>query len=80
MQPKRFKKLDVRGAIAQGIEPFPAIREHAQKLKPDEGLVVIAPFLPSPLIERLAGEGFQWRFERGAQNTWVVYFWRESAG
>jgi hypothetical protein len=80
MQPKLFRKLDVRSMIAQGIEPFPAIRAEVEGLKPEEGLQVIAPFLPSPLIERLAGDGFQSRIERGNQNCWVVYFWRESAG
>jgi hypothetical protein len=45
-------------------------------LKPDEGLIVIAPFLPSPLIEKLAGEGFSSKVERGNGADWMVYFWR----
>jgi hypothetical protein len=45
-------------------------------LKSDEGLIVIAPFLPSPLIEKLAGEGFSSRVERGNGADWMVYFWR----
>jgi len=35
-----------------------------QGLKPDEGLVIIAPFLPSPLIERLRSEGFESKLEQ----------------
>ena len=71
-----FKKLDVRPLIAKGTEPFAAIRERIDRLKEGEGLTVIAPFLPSPLIEKLGSEGFQSRVERQA-GAWVVNFWRD---
>jgi hypothetical protein len=54
----RFKKLDVRDRVGRGIEPLPEIRERVDKLKPDEGLIDVAPFLPSPLIEKLGSQGF----------------------
>ncbi len=41
-----------------------------------EGLVIITPFLPAPLIERLGGEGVASKVERGRGNDWIVYFWR----
>ena len=44
---------------------------------PNEGLSVIAPFLPSPLIEKLGSEGFQSRVERQVGGGWAVHFWRE---
>lgn len=74
----RFKRFDVRDLIRRGIEPFPEIRQRVDALKPDEGLIVIAPFLPSPLVERLGGEGFATKVERGRGPDWVVYFWREA--
>jgi hypothetical protein len=73
----KFKSLDVRPLIAQGIEPLPKIRAAIDALEPNEGLSVIAPFLPSPLIEKLGGEGFQSRVERRSGNSWVTHFWRE---
>jgi uncharacterized protein (DUF2249 family) len=73
----QFKRLDVRPLLARGEEPFPAIRRRVDALKPGEGLIVIAPFLPSPLIEKLGGEGFQSKVERGGGGEWIVYFWRE---
>ena len=73
---RKFKTLDVRPILAKGIEPFSKIRESVDELRPDEGLSVRAPFLPSPLIEKLAAEGFQSRVERQA-GGWTVYFWRE---
>ncbi len=72
----RFKRFDVRELISQGGEPFPQIRKRVDALKPDEGLIIIAPFLPSPLIEKLGSEGFASKVERGAGADWVVYFWR----
>lgn len=73
---KSFKRLDVRGLLARGVEPFPRIRERVNSLKTGEGLIVIAPFLPSPLIELLRSEGFVSKVERGEGASWVVYFWK----
>ena len=75
---KRFKRCDVREMIRGGIEPFPHIRERVAKLKPGDGLIIIAPFLPSPLIEKLGSEGFASKIERGTGADWLVYFWREA--
>jgi hypothetical protein len=75
----KFKRFDVRGLLKQGIEPFPQIFAKTQALPADEGLIIVAPFLPSPLIERLGGAGFASKVERGVGADWLVYFWREVA-
>ncbi len=75
---RQFKRFDVRELIRRGIEPFPEIRQRVDQIKPGEGLIVVAPFLPSPLIERLTSEGFASKLERGAGADWMVYFWREA--
>ena len=75
----KFKRFDVRGLLREGIEPFPEIFQRVQALGADDGLIVVAPFLPSPLVERLAGEGFASKVERGQGADWLVYFWREAA-
>jgi uncharacterized protein (DUF2249 family) len=77
MEARKFKTLDVRPILAKGIEPFSRIRESIAALKPDEGLLVIAPFLPSPLIEKLGIEGFESRVERQVGGGWTVHFWRD---
>jgi len=74
----RFKKFDIRPLFAHGVEPFPEIRKRVDALGPGEGLILIAPFLPSPLIEKLGSEGFKSRVERGQDGDWIVYFWRET--
>jgi hypothetical protein len=77
-RPNQFKKFDVRPALMRGVEPYPEIRKRAKALKPGEGLAIIAPFLPAPLIERLGSEGFKSKVERAGGGSWVAYFWRET--
>ena len=70
-----FKRFDVRPLLKRGAEPLPEILRRVQALTPDEGLIIIAPFLPSPLIELLGGQGFASKVERGDGGRWIVYFW-----
>lgn len=72
-----FKKFDIRKMLNEGMEPFPHIRKKVDSLKQGEGIAVVAPFLPSPLIEILRGEHFASRVERNADGSWITYFWRE---
>lgn len=75
----QFKRFDVRDLIRRGVEPFPEIRKRVDALKANEGLTVVAPFLPSPLIEILTSEGFSSKVMRGQGADWLVHFWREPA-
>ena len=71
----KFKRLDVRPLLKVGAEVLPVILEKVQLLKPDEGLMVTAPFLPSPLIELLSSQGLAFKVEPGDGGSWIVYFW-----
>ena len=75
----QFKRFDVRDLLRQGVEPFPEIRRRVNALGDDQGLIIVAPFLPSPLIELLGSEGFRSKVERGDAGSWIVYFWRDVA-
>lgn len=77
--PIPFPRYDVRPLLRAGIEPFPHIRKRVDALAANEGLTVVAPFLPSPLIERLKSEGFGSRVEPGGPGVWLVHFWRTPA-
>ena len=76
----QFKRFDARDLIRKGIEPFSEIRKRVDALKSDEGLIVVAPFLPSPLIEILTGEGFDSKVERGKGSDWIVYLSQQAQG
>ena len=73
----QFKTLDVRPLLAKGTEPRAAILKRVAEIGPGDGLEVIAPFLPAPLIERLRSEGFASSVERRADGGWAARFWRE---
>ncbi len=77
MIPTRFKIYDVRPNLAQGEEPFPLIRARVDALTPGQGITIIAPFVPAPLIELLKSEGFQAAMERRKDGAWAVNFWKE---
>lgn len=74
-----FKTLDVRLILTRGGDPLAKIRAAVDALRPGEGLSVVAPFLPSPLIEKLGSEGFQSRVERQLSGTWIAHFWRDES-
>ena len=42
-----------------------------------ESLVLVTPFLPSPLIEKLRADGFTAKPERTAAGDWRTLFVRE---
>ena len=77
MSAPKFKAFDVRPNLARGEEPFPLIRVRVDALKPGEGVTIIAPFMPAPLIELLKSEGFQSSMEHHTDGSWAVNFWRE---
>jgi len=74
----RFKRFDVRPLIGRGEEPLTEILKRVNAIECGDGLIILAPFLPSPLIELLGSQGFQSRVERGDAGGWIVYFWRKS--
>lgn len=76
MTAPRYRTLDGRPLLSGGTEPFSVIRNTVDSLKPGEGLLLVAPFLPSPLIEILQNEGFHARPERMADGSWHTYLSR----
>ncbi len=77
MSAPKFKTFDVRPHLARGEEPLPLIRARVDALQPGEGVTVVAPFLPAPLVELLKSEGFASTMERRADGAWAVNFWKE---
>ncbi len=75
--PRQFQKLDVRPLFRKGGEPFPAIMAKVNALSPEEGLELVAPFMPAPLVEMLGSQGFTADMERSEDGSWIVWFWRE---
>ncbi len=72
----QYQRLEVQPILERGEEPLPLIRERVASLPPGMGLLVVAPFLPSPLIDLLRDEGFQSKVIRDPRAGWQVYFWK----
>ena len=75
-EPRRTRTLDVRALIAGGVEPFPKIMQVIAGMAANETLLLVTPFLPSPLIEKLQSEGFDARPERRGDGSWQTSFRR----
>jgi hypothetical protein len=74
-KPQR-RQLDIRPILARGDEPYPWIRPLVMATEPGDELLIVSPFLPSPLIERLQSDGFEVRPDRGADGSWHTLFRR----
>ena len=75
--PRKQRIIDVRSMIANGQQPFPRIMTAVNALAAGEALLLVTPFLPSPLIEMLQGEGFEASPERRGDGSWQTRFRRE---
>jgi len=76
MPAQKNKRLDVRPLLARGENPCDVVEASLATLRPGQGLMVLAPFLPSPLIERLKAAGYSARAER-LPDGWRVDFARD---
>lgn len=74
----KSRTLDVRPIIAEGGSPLEKIMAATRSLGAQDTLVLITPFLPSPMIEKLQSEGFQARPERRSDGAWQTHFVRKS--
>jgi hypothetical protein len=77
LTPRTSRTIDVRAMISRGEEPFAPIMAAVAALGPSDDVVLVTPFLPSPLIEKLRLDGFHARPERLGDGAWQTYFTRE---
>jgi uncharacterized protein (DUF2249 family) len=80
VEKRKLRTLDVRPLFVAGVEPLPAILAALSALGRGESLLLITPFLPSPLIERVHSDGFDARPERRLDGSWITQFTRGQPG
>lgn len=68
--------LDVREEIRNGREPFSKIMSAVWKLRPEQRLLLIAPFEPVPLFAVLKKQGFAHEARKIENGDWEVLFTR----
>jgi uncharacterized protein (DUF2249 family) len=69
-------RIDARLLLARGQEPCAAVEAAIAKLSPGQGITVVAPFMPAPLIEKLKAAGFVAQAARTGDG-WQVDFRRD---
>lgn len=67
-------ELDVRPILRAGGEPFAAIMDAVNELKPGQPLRLLATFQPVPLFRVLAKKGFDYAAQELPGGDWEVLF------
>jgi TusA-related sulfurtransferase/uncharacterized protein (DUF2249 family) len=70
--------LDVRPVLAGGEDPLRQIQAAVKQLTPHQGLQLTAPFVPAPLIQLLARQGFEAYSQRKTDEEVITWFWRNT--
>ncbi len=72
-------ELDVRPLLAEGVEPFPRIRQAMDALAIGQSLVLRAPFEPKPLYAVFGERGYDARSTQLEGGAWEVVFTPKAA-
>jgi phenylalanyl-tRNA synthetase alpha subunit len=67
-------KLDVREMLAKGEHPVAQVMEDLKKQKEDEIYLLIAPFLPVPLIDKASSLNFVHFIKKEDDELFFIYF------
>jgi hypothetical protein len=66
--------LDARPLLAQGIHPLELVQQQCAALEPGGIFMIITPFPPAPMIEKMAAAGYETHSEAGADGMFHTYF------
>jgi uncharacterized protein (DUF2249 family) len=73
---RRQRTIDVRRLMADGEHPIPVVMRLLESLHSGDSIVVVTPFLPSPLIATLQSDGYVARPERRRDGSWQTQLTR----
>ncbi len=66
--------LDVRPIVAQGGSPCGAIDHALASLQPGQALMLLVPFEPVPLYDKIGNRGYGHQSEEQPDGSWRVQF------
>jgi uncharacterized protein (DUF2249 family) len=66
--------VDARPLLAQGIHPLEQVQKECAALQSGEIFEIITSFLPAPMIEKMAAEGFDTYTEAGDNGMFHTCF------
>jgi uncharacterized protein (DUF2249 family) len=69
-----ISKQDLRPAIEAGEHPLPLVMDAVRKLQPGQALLLVTPFVPAPMIDRITSDGFRaWTNQVGPEEFHTVF-------
>lgn len=71
---KAVVDLDVRQTLREGRDPFAEIMATVDALASGQGLRLVAPFMPAPLLLVLERRGFSHQVSKLQSGGWEVLF------
>lgn len=73
---------DLRPEIEAGDHPLPVVMGLVRELAPGQALLLVTPFVPAPMIDRITGEGLlAWTSQVGPEEFHTVFaLGRDRAG
>jgi len=51
-------KRDLRPVVEAGEHPLPQVMDAVRELRPGQALLLVTPFVPAPMIDRISEDGF----------------------
>lgn len=78
-QKKISATIDIRDMLNEGEQPVHEVMSAVKKLKEQEILEVIAPFIPAPLIDKSLSMNYQHWLDKRGDDEVVVYFYASEA-
>ncbi len=75
--PENIKEVyDATTDIEAGNHPLKTVMSEIQKLTNDECYLLVTPFLPAPLIEKVKDKGFKVEVENTSYGKFNNYIWK----
>ena len=71
--------IDIRDMLNAGEQPVHEVMTEVKKLKEQEILEVIAPFIPAPLIDKSLSLNYQHWLDQRSDEEVIVYFYASEA-
>lgn len=69
-----IKQLDARELIASGGHPLTQVMMETMKMKPGEVYLLIVPFFPAPLVDKMKDQGWMHYSDRISNELFYIYF------
>lgn len=79
ISPDRWVELDVRPVLSGGEDPLKLIQATVKQLHEGQGLKLIAPFQPLPLMQLLGKQGYKSYSQRISEEEVVTWFCKTEA-